>query len=207
MNGFITESVGKISDGIANAIKLVIFYAITTLLLIPVEHYFQRPGILIYIFLLLAIAGFELHRTLIARTSEPRRAWHGLAAGLFFWQVVRYTADLSNLALFQQAAMIYWVMVVLITVVLWKKLLPIGVRSAMLVLLVCWLGKLYQMGFTYLLDWPPFINFGYGVLRYLVGLGGVIALFLIIFRSRDLNSRIYSAVTIFAGVLFMMMAF
>jgi hypothetical protein len=207
MNGFITESVGKISDGIGNAIKLVIFYALTTLLLIPVEHFFQRPGILIYIFLLLALAGFELHRTLIARTSEPRRAWHGLAAGLYFWQVVRFTAELSNLALFQQAAMIYWVMVVLMTVVLWKKLLPIGVRSAMLVLIVCWLGKLYQVGYTYLLSWPPFITFGYESLRYMVGLAGVIALFLIIFRSRDLNSRIYYAVTIFAGVLFITMAF
>jgi hypothetical protein len=207
MNGFITESVGKISDGMVNAIKLVIFYAITTLLLIPVEHYFGRPGILIYLFLLLAVAGFELHRTLIARTSEPRRAWHGMAAGLFFWQVVRYTADLSNLALFQQAAMLYWVMIVMITVVLWKKLLPIGVRSTMLVLIVCWLGKLYEVGFTYLMDWPPFINFGYAALKYLVALAGIVALFLIIFRSRDLNSRIYCAITIFAGVLFMIMPF
>lgn len=207
MNGFITESVSKISDGIINSIKLILFYALTTLLLVPIAHFFQRPGKLIYIFLLLALAGVELQRSLISRTSESLRAWHGMAAGLYFWQVIRFTAELGSFQLFQQSGMIFWVMAVIITVVLWKRVMPIGMRSAMAVLLVCWLGKLYQVGYTYLNEWPPFIRFGYASLRYFAALTGVIALFLIIFRSRDLNSRIYGAITIFAAVLFAALIF
>ena len=207
MDGFITESASKIADGIINAIKLLLFYALTTLLMVPIEHFFRRSGILVYIFLLLAAAAFELHRTLTVRTSEPRRAWHGMAAGLFFWQVIRFTADLASLAMFQQAGMIFFVMTLVMAVTLWQKVFPIGVRAAVAVLLTCWLGKLYQAGFTLLSAWPPFVNFGYGALRYLAGAAGVVALLFIIFRSRNLNSRIYGAIAVFAAVLFVILAF
>jgi hypothetical protein len=207
MNHLSSESISKISDGILNAIKLILFYAITSLLVLPVTQFFQRPGKLIYIFLLLAIASFEFQRTIQSGTSEPRRGWHGMAAGLFFWQVIWFTADLSGFQLFQGAAIIFWVMAVIMTVVLWKKVFPIGVRSMMAVLLVCWLGKIYQTGYTLLLDWPPIINFGYEAFRYLVGSAGIAALFLILFRSHDYSSRIYYAITIFAGVMFVAMAF
>jgi len=68
-------------------------------------------------------------------------------------------------------------------------------------------GRLYQVGYTNLAAWPPMITFAYVVLRYLVGLGGLFALFDIIFRSRELNERIYAAVAVFAGVLFIALAF
>ena len=207
MNGFITESVSKISDGMINSIKLLLIYALTTLLLIPIQRFFQRPGFLIYIFLILALAGFELQRSLTGGISEPKRAWHGMAAGLYFWQVIRFTAELGSFQLFQQAGMIFWVMAVIITAVLWKRILPTGLRTAMVVLLVCWIGKLYQVGYTYLAEWPPFVNFGYIAIRYLAGLAGIVALLMIIFRSRDLNSRIYSAIAIFAAVLIVALAF
>ena len=207
MNGFITESTSKISDGIANAINLLLFYALTSLLILPIEHFFHRPGFLIYIFLLLALAGFELQRTMIARISDPRRAWHGMAAGLYLWQVIRFTAELGSYPLFQQSGMIFWVMAVLITATLWKRLLPIGVRATMSVVIVCWLGKLYQVGYTYLAEWPPFVTFGYVALRYLAGVAGLIALLFIIFRSHDLNSRVYGAILVFAAVLFVALAF
>ena len=207
MNGFITESASKISDGIFNAIKLLLFYALTSLLLVPVEYYFHRPGMLIYIFLLLAVAGFYLQRALTVRISDPLRAWYGMEAGLLFWQVIRFTADLGSIQIFQQTGMIFFVMVVIITVTLWKKILPIGVRSAMAVMLICWLGKLYQMGYTYLINWPPFVYFSYESLRFFAGGAGLVALLFIIYRSRDLNSRIYGAIIVFASVLFVALAF
>lgn len=207
MDGFITESVNKISDGLANAAKLLLFYGLTSLLVIPIRSFLHDPGVLIYILVLLAVAGFELQRTLIARTSEPRRAWHGMAAGLFFWQVIRFTAEMNSYHLFQQGGMIFWVMAVIFTAVLWKKVLPIGMRSNMLVLLVCWLGRLYQDGYKVLSNWPPFFQFGYEAIRWLAGVAGVVALILIIFHSRELNSRIYCAVTFFASVLFLVLAF
>jgi hypothetical protein len=207
MDGFITESVNKISDGIGNAISLLLYYALTTLIIIPIRNFWQGPGVLIYILILLALAGFELNRTLITRTSEPSRAWHGMAAGLFFWQVIRFTAEMNSSQIFHQTGLIFWVMAVIFTAILWKKVLPVGLRSTMLVFLACWLGRLYQEGYTRLANWPPLFQFGYEAIRWLVGILGLVALLMIIFRTRDLNSRIYCAVTIFVSILFLALAF
>ncbi|MHC1740798.1 MAG: hypothetical protein AB9897_06770 [Anaerolineaceae bacterium] len=207
MNGFITESVSKITDGIVNAIRLILFYALTTLLILPIRNYFNRPGVLIYIFILLAAAGFEFQRSLLTNRSEAKRAWHGMAAGLFFWQVIRFTADMSSLKLFQETGIIFWVMAVIMVAVLWKKILTVGMRSAMAVLLVCWLERIYQTGFPTISNWPPFVNFGYASIRYIIAVAGAIALVNIVFRSRDLNTRVYNAILIFAAFLFLALGF
>jgi hypothetical protein len=207
MNGFITESASKITDGIGNAVKLFLLYALTTLLTVPIHSFIGRPGMLVYIFLLLALGAFELHRIFVVRTSEPQRAWHGMAAGLYFWQVIRFTAELGNLQLFQMSGMILWLTTLIIVALLWRKVMPLGMRSAMAVLLICWLEKLYQQGFSYLVNWSPFFNFGYSALRYIAGFIGVIALVIIIFRSRELHTRVYSAVTVFGALLFLLLNF
>ena len=207
MNGFITESTSKISDGLGNTVKLLLLYAFTSLIIIPIEKYFHRAGLLVYIFLLIAIAVFELQRSLAARTSDQRRAWDGMAAGLYFWQVIRYTSDLGSFFLFQQSGLIFWVMVALMTATLWNKVIPVGVRSCMLVILVNWLGKLYLAGFSYVSEWPPVIVFSYSALRYLAGAVGLLALFYILFRSQGVSSQSYGAIIVFASVLFLLLAF
>jgi hypothetical protein len=207
MNGFITESASKITDGMGNAAKLFLLYALTTLLIVPIQSFIGRPGLLVYIFLLLALGAFEMHRIFVVHTSEPQRAWHGMASGLYFWQVIRYTAKLGNLQLFQMSGMIFWLTILIIVSLLWKKIMTLGMRSAMAVFLVCWLEKLYQTGFAYLVKWSPFFNFGYSALRYIAGFIGLIALFIIIFRSSELNTRVYSAVTVFGAILFLLLTF
>jgi 4-hydroxybenzoate polyprenyltransferase len=108
MNGFITESVSKLSDGIGNSIRLLLLYLITTLIYIPANTFFHRIGTLIYILILLALAVIELQRSLAVRTSDSRRAWNGMASGVYFWQVIRFTTDLTGIKLFQQAGIIFW---------------------------------------------------------------------------------------------------
>lgn len=207
MNSFITESASKLLDGIGNAIRLLLLYVITTLVVIPVEYLFHRAGVLIYIFILLALAVFELQRSLAVRTSDQRRAWNGMAAGIYFWQVIRYAALMGSMQMFQQSGIILWVMTILITATLWKKVLPVGARTAMLVILLCWLGKIYTIGLDYLVNWAPVVVFGYKALQYLVGAGGLIALFYILFRSHDASSRSYGAILFFASLLFLFLLF
>jgi hypothetical protein len=207
MNGFITESASKLTDGIGNTIKLLLLYFITTLAVFPAVYIFHRAGSLIYILLLLALAVFELQRSLAVRTSDQRRAWNGMAAGVYFWQVIRYSAQMGSLQVFQQAGIIFWVMAVLITATLWKKVLPVGVRTAMLVILVCWLGKIYVVGLDYLVNWAPVIVFGYKALRYIFGAGSLIPLFYILFRSDNSSSRSYAAILFFTGLLFLFLLF
>jgi len=207
MNGFVTESTSKLSDGIGNAIRLLLLYLITSLLILPIGHFFHRIGMLIYILILLALAVFELQRALAVRTSDQRRAWNGMAAGAYFWQVLRFTADIGSLKIFQQAGIIFWVMAVLITATLWKKVLPIGIKTALMVILVCWLGKIYLVGMGYLSNWAPFVVFAYKAAQYIIGAGGILTLLYIVFRSHDAASRSYAAILFFASFLFLFRLF
>ena len=207
MDGFITESLSKITDGLGNSIKLLLFYALTTLLIIPVRNFFGQAGVLIYILVLLAVGGFELQRTLVVHTSEPRRAWHGMAAGLFFWQAIRFTTELGSLHIFEGAGILFWVIAVIFTAVLWMKVLPIGMRSAMMTLLICWLERIYQTGYGFLSNWPPVVTFSYEVLRWAAVFIGLAAMMLIIFRSYNLNRRIFCAIVIFGATLFLLLNF
>lgn len=207
MQGFIPEKTNRLTDGLGSLVKLLLIYALTSLLVIPIRAFFKGAGVLIYLIILLAIAGVELQSTLLARTSEPKRAWHGLSSGLLFWQVIRFTVELSTLKFFEGVGILFWVTLVLFIFILWRRVLPIGVRSASLVLLTCWLGKIYQVGFTYLTNWPPFISFGYQSIRWIVGLLGLIALILLIFKANDLDTRIYCAVAIFTSILAVFMIF
>ncbi|MEA5078895.1 MAG: hypothetical protein VB013_10040 [Anaerolineaceae bacterium] len=207
MNGFITESVSKLSDGIGNSIRLLSLYLVTTLLVVPINTFFYRIGVLIYLFVLLAMAVFELQRSLTARTSDPKRAWSGMAAGIYFWQVIRFAAQLDAIHIFQQSGIIFWIMVVLITASLWKKFLPIGLRTATLTLLSCWLGKIYVLGFAFLENWSPIVVFGYQAIRYICGVGGLFILVYILFKSENAANRSYAAILFFASLLFLFLLF
>lgn len=207
MNGFITESLSKLSDGIGNSIRLLVLYLITSLLVVPISTFFHRIGVLIYIFILLAMAVFELQRSLAVRTSEARRAWCGMASGIYLWQVIRFSAQLDSLELFQQTGIVFWLMGVLITATLWKKFLPTGLRTAMLTLLICWLGKIYVLGFGFLSNWSSFIVFGYQALRYIAGAAGFLSLIYIIFKSENAAERNYAGILFFAGLLFLFLLF
>ncbi len=207
MNGFITESVSKLSDGIGNSIRLLLLYFITTLIYLPLDAFFHQIGVLIYILILLALAVFELQRSLAVRTSDSKRAWNGMAAGVYFWQVIRFTTEITSIKLFQQAGIIFWVMTALIVATLWAKILPVGIRTAMFTLLVSWLGKIYTVGYGYLSNWAPFVVFGYQSLRYIVGLLGILLLFYIVVKSENAASRSYAAILIFFSILFSFLLF
>jgi hypothetical protein len=207
MNGFITESVSKLSDGIGNSIRLLALYLVTSLLVVPINAFFHRIGVLIYLFILLALAVFELQRSLAARTSDPRRAWCGMAAGVYFWQVIRFAAQLDSIKIFQQSGIIFWIMTALITATLWKKFLPMGLRTTTLTLLICWLGKIYVLGFAFLANWAPIVVFGYQAIRYICGVGGLFILVYILFKSENAANRSYAAILFFASLLFLFLLF
>jgi len=207
MNGFITESVSKLSDGIGNSIRLLALYLVTTLLVVPINTFFNRIGVLIYLFILLALAVFELQRSLAIRTSDHKRAWCGMAAGVYFWQVIRFAAQLDAIKIFQQSGILFWIIAVLVTATLWNKFLPMGLRTTTLTLLTCWLGKIYVLGFGFLANWAPVVVFGYEAIRYICGVGGLLLLVYILFKSENAANRSYAAILFFASLLFLFLLF
>jgi hypothetical protein len=207
MDGFITESVAKISDGFLSAIKLILTYFLTKLLLIPIEHFLGLPGVIIYVLILLAFAAFDLQRSLMVGFSDQKRAWKGMAAGLLFWQAFAITAGVGSFPFFEQLGILFWVMLVLFTAILWRKILPIGGRMALLVFITCWMGVIYLTGFSYITGWPPFFTLAYGSIRFIATALGVAAVIFVVYRSSNAENRSLAAVIIFDAILFFFRAF
>lgn len=207
MDGFITESVAKISDGFLSAIKLVLTYFLLKLLFIPIERFAGLSGVIIYVLFLLAFGAFDLQRSLLVGSSDQRRAWKGMAAGLLFWQAFLITARAGSFPFFEQLGILFWVMLVLFTATLWRKILPVGGRMALLVFLTSWMGMIYLTGFSFIIGWPPFFTLAYESIRFIAAALGVAAIVFVVYRSSNAENRSLAAVIIFDAILFFFRAF
>lgn len=207
MDGFITESVGKISDGLFAAIKLVIVYYLARLLLIPVDRFFGLTGVVIYVIIIMAVGAFYLYRSLAPGTSDHKRAWKGMMAGLLFWLAFVMIADFGSFPLFERLGILFWVMLVLVMVTLWKKVQPIGVKMSLALFLVCWIGKIYFISLARVVDWLPVLQLAFSAIRYLTIAAGVGAIVFIIYRSWNAVSRGLAAIVIFNAFLYLFRAF
>jgi hypothetical protein len=203
MDGFITESVAKISEGFFASIKLLFIYFLTKVLFDLVNKLVWAPWVIIYLIALLAIGGYELHRSLATGISEQKRTWKGMAAGVLFWQSFVMIADVGGFHIFQHVGILLWVMILLATITLWHRVLPPGVQMTLVVLLVCWFGKIYFSGYPLTANWPPAIGLGFATIRIAACGLGILSVFYIIFRSRNVTNRSLAAIAIFNAVLFL----
>jgi hypothetical protein len=207
MNGFITESVGKISDGLFAAIKLVLGYYLIRLLLVLVELFFGMTGVVIFVFILMAFGAFYLYRSWAIAISEHKRAWRGMLAGLLFWQAFVMIADFGSFPLFERLGILFWVMLVLVMITLWKKIQPIGIKMSLALFLVCWIGKIYFTSLAQFGDWLPVLQLAFSAIRYLTIAAGIGAILFIIYRSWNAVSRGLAAIVIFNAILYLFRAF
>lgn len=207
MDGFITESVAKISDGFFASIKLLLIFFITRVIFSLAQNLVWTPWVIIYLLILLAIGGYELHRSLGFGISEHKRAWLGMVSGLLFWQVFSMLADLGGFPFFERLGILFWIMLMVATIALWNKVLPLGTKMSLVVFSTCWLGKIYIQGFSLISQWPPVFHLGYESIRFLACAAGVAAIIYIIFRSRNITNRSFAAIAIFGAVLFLFRVF
>jgi hypothetical protein len=207
MDGFITESVAKISDGFFASIKLLVIFFVTKLIFVLAQNLVWAPWVVIYLLVLLALGGYELHRSLALGISEQKRAWLGMISGLLFWQVFVMVAEIGGFPFFERLGIFFWIMLLVAMIVLWNKVLPLGARMGMVVFNTCWLGKIYFKGFSLIENWPPVFQLGYESIRFLACVAGLAAIVYIIFRSRDFVGRSFGAILIFGAILFLFRAF
>jgi hypothetical protein len=207
MDGFITESVAKISDGFFAAIKLILAYYLTRLLLVLVERFLGMPGVIIYVIILMALGAFFLYRSWAIDISDHARAGRGMLAGLLFWQAFVMIADFGQYPLFERLGILFWLMMVIVMFTLWKKIQPVGIKMGLAVFLVCWLGRIFFTGLAQTVDWIPALQLAYNSIRWLVVASGLAAIVYIIYRSRNAVSRGLAGIFIFGGVLFLLRAF
>ncbi len=207
MDGFITESVGKISDGFFAAIKLVLGYYLVRLLLVLIERFFGLAGVIVFVILLMAIGAFYLYRSWAIGITDHKRAWRGMLAGLLFWQAFVMIADFGSFPLFERLGVLFWVMLVIVMFTLWKKIQPVGIKMSLAVFLACWMGRIYFTGLPLTSGWMPVLQLAYGSIRWLAVAAGIAAIIYIIYRSRNAVSRGLAGIVIFGAFLFLLRAF
>lgn len=201
MNGFITESTSKIFDGFGTAFFILVLYFSTRFVYPFVETTFGKPGVFIYILILLAAGIFMLARALLTSRQEAQLADAGLTAGVLLWQVTQFSNLLGNSGLFGQGGWLFWLMAVLITTVLWQKVLPIGLRFFIIVYLIWWAGLLYANTLSLITGWSPVFITSYHAVSA-VALVGVLAFVLwIVFRTSKVVERKGCAVGLASRVL------
>lgn len=207
MNGFITESVSKISDGFGSAIKLLAFVLLTTLAVIPIKTYLGLTGILCLLGLLLILAAYYFYSSLRHQVNDTKKAWCGMAAGVLLWQITRFLPEVPGMGWLDRIGWVYWIGLALITVLLWKRFLPIGSRFLLLTFLLNWIGRLYLASIDSGMLSSGFFAPVYANLRYLGLAGIVVSIWWIVTRSRNSVERKYGGLALYFSVLLTFLIF
>ena len=132
----------KLVDGLLIPLLLVLLSVLLALLIRPIDIIYQRPGLLIYTIILLAVAILALERCVVPRYSDLLRACWGIIGGVFTWGVIEMSNFIGVRGLTSETGMISMVLVGLIVGVLWRKILPLGVKFFSVALLGGWVAHL-----------------------------------------------------------------
>ena len=189
MNGFITESVSKIYDGFGTAAYLLMLTFTTRLLYLPIEEAFGRAGD--FHFYPVTAGNWDIHvgRALAAGNDENRLAFNGLTAGVLLWQVTRFSNRIGEIGLFNQTGWLIWLTLLLIVVVLWKRIFPIGLRFFSMTFLLLWAGLLYANTGNLLQTWPAVLIVAYQSVKAIALIGILILTWWIAFRTINPSQR------------------
>jgi hypothetical protein len=201
VSGFITESVSKISDGFGSAIKMLALVGLTALAIIPVRSLFGLAGVVGLSVLLFLLSVYYFYRSLRNQMEDQQKAWCGMAAGVLLWQVTRYLPEVPGWGWLDKIGFLYWMGLFILTILLWKKVLPIGLKFMLSTFLLNWIGRLYLKYLDNINLWPRTIALIFPYLRYLGILGILVSIWWIAMRSRNSIERKYGGLALYFCVL------
>lgn len=207
MNGFITESVSKIADGFGSALKLLAFVVLTMLAVIPLKSHLGIYGVVGLMAVLLVLSLFYFYRSFNHQFEDKQKAWCGMAAGALLWQVTRYLPEIPGLEWVSRAGLLYWTALALLTMILWKHVLGVGVRFLSITFLANWIGWIYLVTLDRAGVWPQFIAQAYASIHYLGILGILFSIWWIVMRSHNSLERKYGGLALYFSVLFTFLLF
>jgi hypothetical protein len=189
MNGFISESTSKISDGFGTAVYLFTLHISTRFLYSLIDKSSIKPGEFVFILLPVALGVFMLVRAFTGTRPVEQRADAGLAAGALLWQVTLFVYLLISGGLFEYISWVIWLLGVLSTIVLWPRILSLGLRFFTLVYLLMWAGTLYVDLLAFISGWPTIFIAIYHAVRMAALAGVLVFLWVIVYRSSNSMQR------------------
>src|SRR5512135_3426146 len=142
----------KLLDGLLAPLVMVLLSVLLALIIRPVEIIFSRPGLLVYAVILLAAAVVSLERCVVLRYPDTTRAWWGMLGGLLTWTVIEISNMISANSIVSETGVLSMMLVGLVVGVLWKKVLPLGVKFFAVTLIGAWASHLGLIGFRFLVQ-------------------------------------------------------
>jgi len=199
----------KLVDGVLTPLVLVLISVLLALLIRPIEIIFQRPGLFIYTTVLLAFAIMALERCVVPRYSEVGRACWGIVGGVLTWGVIEMSNFIGVQGLTSETGMVSMALVGLIVGVLWRKVLPLGVKFFAVALLGGWIG---HMGLYYtdlILNMNPASStIGvYPIMGIVIAGIGVIILLWNFFQSKTRITRLWGGMFLWMCLMLLIYIF
>lgn len=196
-----TDFRSKFSDGLAPALLLLLFANVMNILIVPVQGVFGKPGLLIYILLLLAVSVICLERSTAGKLEETWRAWYGAVGGMLGWQVVSMMNLIGDKNLVSHTGLLAMIMVALIAAVLWQRVLPVGPQIYLMAVMLNWTGFVLVVEQKFLLNRSDFFDFTLQLTFWLALIASLGALGWIMGRSKTRLSRLQGAVVLYFSLM------
>jgi hypothetical protein len=197
----------KFTDGIMTGLILFILIFFLALIYRPILMMFDKPGILIYTLFATTAAVLCLNHSLHTRLPETTRSWYGMVGGTLAWLAVELANFLGGQSLSGATGILMLIMVGLMSGMLWRKIMPLGIRLFMTVILLNWTGHVV---FADLVKFSPRIPFLVGFQPYLgwaAILGGLITLGYILFYTEKRQERLGASLWLCFFMVFAVYAF
>lgn len=186
----------KLTDGVLAVIVLVLLWVMVALVVQPIRVMFGLPGLLIYVLGLLATAMFALQQSISASHSETTRIWYGIVGGFLAWSVADVTTYLGIPLMPNISGVILLIMVALIVALLWRNILPNGVRFFSLTLLLNWTERVILSLQDWLAGISPVFTLSFRVAGALAGFFALLMFAWILFRTRRRVQRVVGALMV-----------
>ena len=197
----------KLIDGLLASGVLVLLSVLVILLVNPILVIFDRPGMLVYTVVLVAITAICLERSMSNRDPEMTRAWWGILSGVGAWVVIKFSDWLGSQAIINETGIINLLLVVLIASVLWRKVNFVGLHYFIVVIFMGWISHIALASIMFLSSYiPQFQNvlIGTGILFAAIMAASVVY---IVVRSQTRMDRLNAALVIWFSAMIMIYVF
>ncbi len=199
----------KLVDGLLTPLVLVLLSVLLALLVRPIEIIFQRPGLLIYTIILLAFAILSLERCVVPRYSDVVRAGWGIVGGVLTWAVIEMSNLIGVRGLTSETGMISMVLVGLVIGVLWRKVLPLGVKFFSIALLGGWVGHLglYYINLVVIMNSIESSSGTYPILGIALSGLSMVAILWNFLQSKSRLSRLWAGMILWMCIMLLIYIF
>lgn len=193
--------VSKLRDGLLPALVMLLLIVVPSLLMLPIQTRFGRPGLLVYMLVLLMLGMILLERSLHEDRPIIRRAWYGQAGGMLTWMATEVTDRLSETGLISLDAVPFFLILGLVIAILWRRVLPLPARWFVLVFFLNWSSRLIISGEKFVVGYFPHLRLIYPITIGIGSVGALACFFVIMWRSRNRLQRIQAAIGLWISTL------